>query len=117
MAVLAGAKCKFVPLKPQKSTHDNKPITSGDWSWDVNELEAAFTSKTKVIVINTPNNPLGKVYTQQELEKIAELCIKHNVICIADEVYEHIVYDKPHIRIGNKNNLFFSYLEKIYVLY
>lgn len=100
MAVLAGAKCKFVPLKPQKSTHDNKPITSGDWSWDVNELEAAFTSKTKVIVINTPNNPLGKVYTQQELEKIAELCIKHNVICIADEVYEHIVYDKPHIRIG-----------------
>ncbi len=66
----------------------------------MNELEAAFTSKTKVIVINTPNNPLGKIYSREELEKVAELCIKHNVICIADEVYEFITYDKPHIRIA-----------------
>lgn len=100
MGVLANAKCVFVPLKPNKKTEDNKPITSADWTWDLNELEAAFTLRTKVIVINTPNNPLGKVYTKQELEKVAELCIKHNVICIADEVYEHLVYDRPHIRIA-----------------
>jgi aspartate/methionine/tyrosine aminotransferase len=67
---------------------------------NLDELKAAFTSKTKVIIINTPNNPLGKVYTKEELQTIADLCIKNNTICIADEVYEHLTYDKPHLRIG-----------------
>ena len=99
MAAIAGAKCKFVPLKP-KNNSAQQVGSSADWSWDESELEAAFGPKTKLIVINTPNNPLGKVYNKEELQKIADLCIKHNTLCIADEVYEHITYDKPHIRIG-----------------
>jgi kynurenine--oxoglutarate transaminase/cysteine-S-conjugate beta-lyase/glutamine--phenylpyruvate transaminase len=103
MTILQSAKCVYVPLKPkldQENGQINESMSSNDWSWNMNELKAAFTSKTKVIVINTPNNPLGKVYSKEELEIIAELCIKHNVICISDEVYEHIVYDKKHISIG-----------------
>lgn len=99
MGKISGAQCKFVPLKP--SSHSNDGVsTSADWKWDEAELEAAFTSKTRLIVINTPNNPLGKVYSKEELERIAQLCIKHNTLCIADEVYEFITYDRPHIRIG-----------------
>lgn len=100
MGVIAGAKCKFVALKPKANSSGAKLTSSADWSWDEAELEQAFTSKTKLIVINTPNNPLGKIYTQQELEKIAQLCIKHNTLCIADEVYEHITYDRKHTRIA-----------------
>ena len=100
MATMNGAKCVFVPLKAKVEAEPGKPTSSADWSWDDDELEKAFTSKTKVIVINTPNNPLGKVYTRQELERIAELCKKHNVVCVADEVYEHLTYDRPHIRMG-----------------
>lgn len=60
-----------------------------------------FNAKTKVIILNTPNNPLGKVFTEAELTKIANLCKKWNVLCISDEVYEWMVY-KPHkhVRIG-----------------
>lgn len=99
IATISQGKTKFVALKPSQKPTD-RLMTSGDFKWDVNELEAAFTPKTKAIVINNPNNPLGKVYSQQELEKIAELCIKHNVICLADEVYEHLALDKEHIRIA-----------------
>ena len=101
MAVAAGATCTFVPLKPKGPA--SGPMTSAEWSWDDAELEAAFTPKTKLIIINTPNNPLGKVYNQKELEQVAALCIKHNVICISDEVYEHITYDKKHLRMGKQN--------------
>jgi kynurenine--oxoglutarate transaminase/cysteine-S-conjugate beta-lyase/glutamine--phenylpyruvate transaminase len=68
---------------------------------DKEELEDMFNSKTKIIILNTPHNPLGKVFTREELESIADLCKKWNVLCISDEVYEWIVY-KPniHIRIG-----------------
>ena len=101
MATISDAKCKFIPLRPNKTPKDPAEFsTSADWSWDINELESAFNSKTKIIVINTPNNPLGKVYTREELEKVAELCKKHDVICVSDEVYEHITYDRPHIRMG-----------------
>lgn len=65
------------------------------------ELEGLFNEKTKLIIINTPHNPIGKVFTLEELEFIADLCKKWNVLCISDEVYEWIVY-KPnkHVRIG-----------------
>jgi len=88
-------------LRPSSSNQNADQLTSADFVWDEQELEAAFTPRTKAIVINTPNNPLGKVYTRQELEKISELCIKHNVICLADEVYEHLAVDREHIRIGS----------------
>jgi kynurenine--oxoglutarate transaminase/cysteine-S-conjugate beta-lyase/glutamine--phenylpyruvate transaminase len=68
---------------------------------DKEELEDMFNSKTKIIILNTPHNPLGKVFKKEELESIADLCKKWNVLCISDEVYEWIVY-KPniYIRIG-----------------
>jgi len=94
MAVLAEAKCRFIPLRPGKNESSGALTTSADWKWDENELESAFNSKTKCIIINSPNNPLGKVYTREELSRIAELCIKHNVICISDEVYEYIIYER-----------------------
>jgi kynurenine--oxoglutarate transaminase/cysteine-S-conjugate beta-lyase/glutamine--phenylpyruvate transaminase len=100
MGIVSGAKCRFIPLRPSGDASASGLTTSDSWRWDEKELEQAFNEKTKLIVINTPNNPLGKVYRREELEKIAELCIKHNVLCISDEVYEHLVYDRPHIRMG-----------------
>jgi N-succinyldiaminopimelate aminotransferase len=75
---------RYVPLLPDGQ---------GQWSYDLSELKAAFSLKTKLIVINTPLNPLGKVFSLQELEQIAELCLKHNAYCVCDEVYEHILFD------------------------
>lgn len=99
MAKLADGKCRFIPLKPPKDSGE-RLTTSADWTWDDKELEEAFNPKTKIIIINSPNNPLGKVFTRQELERVAQLCIKHNVICISDEVYEHITYERSQTRIG-----------------
>ncbi len=66
-----------------------------------------FNSRTRLIIVNTPNNPIGKVFTLEELEHIASLCQKHDVICISDEVYEWITYDekKKHIRIATLPNM------------
>lgn len=91
---LAGAKTVYVPLKP-------KGESANDWTFDNKELAAAISSRTKAIFLNNPQNPLGKVYNSCELEFIADLCIKHDVICVSDEVYEWLVYDKKqHIRIA-----------------
>ncbi|MCE9628145.1 MAG: aminotransferase class I/II-fold pyridoxal phosphate-dependent enzyme [Candidatus Eisenbacteria bacterium] len=80
-AILSGAVPRFVRL--------NAP----DWSYDPAVLEAAFNDKTRLIVVNTPNNPTGKVFTRAEMEHIAALCRKWDVICVTDEIYEHILYD------------------------
>ena len=80
-AILAGAVPRFVSLRPP------------DWAFDPDELAAAFTDKTRGIILNTPNNPTGKVFTRQEQETIAMLCRKWDVIAFSDEIYEHIVYD------------------------
>ena len=64
-----------------------------DWSFDRDELAAAFGASTKAIILNTPNNPTGKVFTRAELEFIRDLCVRWNVYCITDEIYEHILYD------------------------
>ena len=78
------------------------PLRGENWSFDPDELAKAFNSRTKAIVINTPHNPTGKVFSRDELRLIAELCQKHNVIVITDEVYEHIVYDDAsHVRAGD----------------
>lgn len=89
---------KFVPLHPPTG----KGIKSCDeWSIDFDELRAAFGPKTKAIIVNTPHNPVGKVFTREELGKIAALCIEFNVLCLADEVYDCMVYDdKKHVRIA-----------------
>jgi aminotransferase len=68
-------------------------LRGADWTFDPDELAAAFTPKTRAIIVNTPNNPTGKVFGQAELETIAALCRRWDVIAITDEIYEHIVYD------------------------
>ncbi len=80
-AILSGATPRFVRLREP------------DWHYDASELEAAFTDRTRAIVVNTPNNPTGKVFSRAELEHIARLCQKWDVLCITDEIYEHILYD------------------------
>lgn len=64
-----------------------------DWTFDEKELEAAFNKRTKVVLLNTPHNPTGKVFSRQELGTIARLCCKWNVLVICDEIYEYMVYD------------------------
>src|SRR5207244_4253791 len=64
-----------------------------DWSFDEKELAAAFNNCTKAIIINTPNNPTGKVFNREELQFIAGLCQQWDVLAITDEIYEHIIYD------------------------
>ncbi|XP_047535334.1 kynurenine aminotransferase [Vanessa atalanta] len=94
----AGGTPKFIALKP-KSTGGQ--LTSADWILNEQELSSLFNSRTKMLILNTPHNPLGKVFTAQELETIANLCKKHNVLCLSDEVYEWMVYESnKHIRIA-----------------
>jgi aspartate/methionine/tyrosine aminotransferase len=85
-SVLSGAKPVFVKLRPPRTP-------DGEWTFDERELRAAFHSQTKAIILNTPNNPTGKVFTRSELELIRDLCIEFNVLAITDEIYEHILYD------------------------
>src|SRR6266567_32900 len=80
-AILSGATPRFVKLRPP------------DWSFDEKELAAAFGPRTKAIILNTPNNPTGKVFARAELEFIRDLCVRWNSFCITDEIYEHILYD------------------------
>ena len=80
-AILSGATPRYVPLREP------------DWSFDPDELAAAFNNRTKAIILNTPNNPTGKVFSRQELGIIADLCQRWDVVAISDEIYEHIIYD------------------------
>jgi aspartate/methionine/tyrosine aminotransferase len=79
--VFAGGVPRVVTLRPP------------DWSFDRNELERTFSDRTRLFLLNTPHNPTGKVFSRDELEFIAALCAKNDVILLADEVYERIVYD------------------------
>lgn len=85
-SVLSGAKPKFVKLRPPDKD-------DGEWTFDEQELRSAFDRHTKAIIVNTPNNPTGKVFTRAELELIRDLCIEFDVLAITDEIYEHILYD------------------------
>ena len=75
-------------------------LRAPDWSFDRDEVRKLFGPRTRVLLLNTPNNPTGKVFTRDELTFLADLCKEHDVICVADEVYEHLVYDVPHIPIA-----------------
>jgi aspartate/methionine/tyrosine aminotransferase len=88
-AIISGAKPVWVPLRPPH------------WHFDPDELRKAFSSRTKAIILNTPNNPTGHVFTRDELTLIAELCQKYNAYALADEIYEYIIHsDTPHISIA-----------------
>jgi aminotransferase len=80
-AILSGATPRFVKLRPP------------DWRFDPDELKAAFGPATKAIILNTPNNPTGKVFERTEIEQIRDLCDRWNAYVITDEIYEHMVYD------------------------
>jgi len=98
-AVLCGARPRFVKLRPP-GTDD------GDWTFDESELRAAFHRQTKAIIVNTPNNPTGKVFARGELELIRDLCVEFDVLAIADEIYEHILYDGVrHISIASLDGM------------
>ncbi|KAF9263526.1 1-aminocyclopropane-1-carboxylate synthase 1 [Marasmius fiardii PR-910] len=96
--VFNGGKPVYVPMHP--------PIASGksssnDWTIDFDELRRAITPRTKMIVVNTPHNPVGKVFTRKELEGIAAIAVEHNLMVMSDEVYDCLVFDgKDHVRIA-----------------
>jgi aspartate/methionine/tyrosine aminotransferase len=87
-AAISGATPVFVPLRP--------PL----FGFDPDELAKAFTPRTRAIIVNSPNNPTGRVFTRAELETIARLCRDHDVIAVTDEIYEHIRYEGEHIPIA-----------------
>ncbi len=87
-AILSGATPRFVRLREPDPARGR-----ADWSYDSAELAVAFNNHTRAIIINTPNNPTGKVFTRAELTEIAALCQKWGVIAVTDEIYEHILYD------------------------
>lgn len=92
MVKLAGGTPRFISLAPPPN-QKGKVMSSADWKLDSAELESLFNPKTKAIIFNNPNNPLGKVFTRAEIEEIANLCKKHNVLMISDDVYEHMVFE------------------------
>jgi aspartate/methionine/tyrosine aminotransferase len=93
-AILSGAVPRFLSLREP------------DWSFDYEQLEALFTNKTRAIILNTPNNPTGKVFSLEELQFIARLCQKWDALAITDEIYEHIVYEgKKHISMGSLDGM------------
>ncbi len=92
--VLAGATPRFFPLRPP------------GWTFDPDELAAAFNEKTKLIVLCNPNNPTGTVFTREELEQVAALCRKWDVIAVTDEIYEHILFDgRPHVALATLDGM------------
>jgi N-succinyldiaminopimelate aminotransferase len=93
--LMAGAIPVYVPLHPPA------------WTFDPAELRAAFSKKTRALILNTPHNPCGRVFTREELTLIAELCIEHDVTVISDEVYEHLVFDAArHLPIASLPGMF-----------
>ena len=86
---MAGAIPRFVTLR------------APDWKFDLRELEATFSPRTRAIVVNTPHNPTGKIFSEDELGAIARLCRDRGVLCITDEVYEHLVYEGKHVPMAS----------------
>lgn len=88
--IMAGGRPRFLTLRPP------------DWQLNAAALEALFTPQTKAIILNSPHNPIGKVYRQDELQLIADLCQKYNAVAVVDEVYEHLVYDgRVHLSLAS----------------
>jgi aminotransferase len=87
---VSGAAVRFVALRPP------------DWSFDEGDLRRAVTPRTRMILVNTPSNPSGKVFGREELAIVADLCRRHDALCVTDEIYEYILYDgRRHVSIGS----------------
>lgn len=97
---MAGGVPRYVPLRPPDASHAR-------WWFDEAELAAAFGPRTRLLILNTPHNPTGKIFIEDELRVIAGLCRAHDVIVLADEVYEHYALDElPHVRIATLPGMF-----------
>ena len=95
--IISGATPIYVPLRETRC-----PERGDIFTYDPDELRNAFSENTKAIVLNTPSNPIGKVFTHEELEEIAALCCEFDCLAVTDEIYEHMIYDdRPHISIGS----------------
>jgi aspartate/methionine/tyrosine aminotransferase len=101
---MAGAVPRIVRLHPPDLSRD----PNGQFWFDPAELKAAFTSRTRAILVNTPHNPTGKVFTRDELILIADLCKQFDAIAVTDEVYEHLVYEAnlPHVSLAGVPGMF-----------
>ena len=94
--IISGAKPVYVALQETPA-----PEGTTQFTYNATELRDAFSANTKAIIINTPNNPLGKVFSRDELQQIADLCCEYDSLAITDEIYEHMIYDgRPHVSIG-----------------
>ncbi|HEY5091180.1 MAG TPA: methionine aminotransferase [Polyangia bacterium] len=82
------------------------PLLPPDWRFDPATLAAAFGPRTRALILNTPHNPTGKVFRRDELEAIAALCARHDVLIVSDEVYAEIVFDAPHLPIASLPEMF-----------
>lgn len=100
MVRLAGGKCRFIPLRLKKQKPSSVETSSADWILDMDELKSIINSRTKLLILNTPHNPIGKVFSRAELEAIAAICKENNILVLSDEVYEHLVIDGEHHRIA-----------------
>lgn len=109
--IISGATPVYVPLRETRTSN---------FTYDATELRNAFSANTKAIIVNTPHNPLGKVFTENELQHIADLCCEYDCLAITDEIYEQMIYDgKPHISIGSlpmmqERTITVSGLSKVY---
>jgi N-succinyldiaminopimelate aminotransferase len=90
---MAGARRRVVTLRPP------------DWSFDVGALRAAVGPRTRMVLVNTPHNPTGKVFSRRELELIADLCSSRDLVAVADEVYEHLVYEGEHVPLASLDGM------------
>lgn len=88
---IPGGKVVYVPMHPPKRG-STETTSAGEWVVNLKELEAAISEKTRMIVLNSPHNPIGKVFTREELQAIGDICVKHNLIILSDEVYDRLYY-------------------------
>lgn len=96
---LAGGKIRYVPINPPKELN-NRVTTGKEWEIDWDILDQSINENTKAMILNTPHNPIGKVFTREELLRLGDICVKHNILIIADEVYEHLYFTPEFTRIA-----------------
>jgi N-succinyldiaminopimelate aminotransferase len=87
---MAGAQRRVVPLQPP------------GWSFDADRLAAAITPRTRLVLVNSPHNPTGKVFSAEELESIAAVCVRHDLLAVTDEVYEHLIFEGRHVPLATR---------------
>lgn len=105
---LAGARALRVPIRPPR-LHGADPddVAAGHdpqarWTLDLDRVRAAVTDRTRLLVVNTPHNPTGRVLTRDELDGLATICVEHDLVAVTDEVYEHLVHHGAHVPLATR---------------